>query len=475
MICRFPASERGTTRAAVGALALLILGSPALAQEVEKKITTVHCAIRDGERSIHVVDYEVPTSAARLLLHNLTVGNPHAKANKVGASGVFYEDDSKRTWLIVNSDMSFRRRLCSLSSLPPNGAILFPADIHFKLTNGSQVGSRIKRLVDDGRLHNTFIAFDGKDWYANIVFADGEEPDSRFTVGGYRLSAWITTSILAQEGHWVAHQSAASLEIIDSLERKNPYARPNFQNYHPIGLHRIEEAHAYGEVNWDESKYGLFPELRPVVERHLVSTDFGHTWQMQDWKILRPDVLPKGGSLVRVTCRDSKPVGKSIPQGVSVSEQIVRKVCDPGPAPGAKRGNREWVPRYFLTRAAVAMPLSFVDPPNKASDWHYLVHLKTSWLAMRIKATESPLRLEFAEFDSERILRRGELTQTPHFRLTNALYVDRHGRYLVWSFNDGEMTRFDLLDTRNSSTLTTAARKTLEEDFVLVSDARIPN
>jgi len=242
----------------------------------------VVCEVKDGSRALQVVSYDTKPMP-RLSAH--VGGTAHLM-------GVRYIDGMSATWLIEeNTGLSgYGRRLCALSSLPSGRAIVFPANMHFTISTGSEVGPNVERLISDVVVNNTLIAFDGTRWFVNAIRAVGEPANARHQVGKSKLSAWTTVFVKASNGKMIALQSATLQESVEPLIKGDKYL--------PRSAFAIQEIYAYGEtLPFDTEKFGSFDQLRPVVERTLESTNSGRTWQQVSWKLLDRTRVPGGGEL----------------------------------------------------------------------------------------------------------------------------------------------------------------------------------
>jgi len=251
----------------VSLLSVLLIGN-AYAMRYDIQVV---CEVRDGTRALQVVSYN-SNPMPRLSAH--VGGTAHLM-------GVRYIDQQSSTWLIEQNTglSSYGRRICRLSSLPPGRTIVFPANMLFTISTGSEVGPDVERLVNDVVVNNTFIAFNGHSWYVNTIKAIDEKRNVENRIGDIRLSTWTTTSMQVSGQKLVARQTAPLYESVAPLIKGDRYL--------PLSAFSIIAFHAYGEpLPFDTGKFGSFEELRPVVERTMESDDFGRTWHQAGWRRL---------------------------------------------------------------------------------------------------------------------------------------------------------------------------------------------
>ena len=175
-----------------------------------------------------------------------------------------------------------RQRLCRMSLIENNYQIIHPV---VNVYNRSQLSKKIKLLKKVGE-GNTII-FNGKQWYYTKIELNDNEDAKRYYLGYDKLSLWVTTEIKKYNNSLIAVQVAGLQSVVEKLEDRS---------YMPYSAYTILDMYAYNE-KVDFGDHGKFPELKPVVQRRLVSNDFGLSWKQLDWKVLDEQRVEAGSKL----------------------------------------------------------------------------------------------------------------------------------------------------------------------------------
>lgn len=133
------------------------------------------------------------------------------------------------------------------------------------------------------------------------LLEDHGYPGAKYLIGGQPLQRWITRALVPEGDRLIAVQVATSADRVAKARAMpgDTVADDEVRSY----AGSYAEQWAYGDVWRDKSlrvDYKRYPDLAPVVERRLVSTDDGKTWSLLDWRLLRPEVVPAGAQLQRI-------------------------------------------------------------------------------------------------------------------------------------------------------------------------------
>lgn len=249
-------------------VAALLFGSGAAYWYFHRYQIVVECMLGDDHRKIEVVRYSTRPIPSFF---------PHTGGPSVH-HGVRFRTQSGVKWVLAETwiDWRARKRICERSFVADGLVVIFPVVVYHAdrelpwYVSEYSVGPRGLLVLHDGK------------WKFQGAYLQNE--GSPHSLGDIALTPWTTTSVSVDGVRLVATQSAISKNESDVL-----LSRTGLPN-HPYSM---EEQYAFGE----ELDSGSFPELRPLVERRLVSGDFGRTWKVLDWKVLRLKAVPKGAEL----------------------------------------------------------------------------------------------------------------------------------------------------------------------------------
>lgn len=226
----------------------------------------VQCSKIDEDRKIEVVQYSI---------RPFPEFGPHIGGEAVN-HGIRFRTSFATEWVLEETWFTWRERsrVCERSLIVGDRMVIFPVKI--VRTNQEELPAKIEVLSTD---MYGMIVFDGRRWFYQSVAAGSETRASQYALGSEPLTPWTTNSVGIEGQRLIAWQSATLQKV----------AEAGIPNHPPW----TEEYYAFGE----KLDTGSFPELRPLVERRLASEDFGRTWKVLDWKVLRPEAVPKGAEL----------------------------------------------------------------------------------------------------------------------------------------------------------------------------------
>lgn len=262
----------------------------------------VLCEKRDGQRAVQVVRTHIRDHLADVLGRG--GGHNQLDIRFVDGDTAHFLTSGSKTH---NSDPNLLQmdRVCAISVVTQRVAIVAPIIVdpinweRFGIVRLPDVGYSFRQ--GDGSVLILGQGRNTRKYFQMIALPGDNLGEVSYRVGGQELLPWMTRELLVQDNRIIATQAAISADRIAKARAMpgDTAADDEVRNY----AKSYAEQWAYGDVWRDKSlrvDYKRYPDLAPVVERRLVSTDDGKSWSLLDWRLLRPEVVPAGAQLQRI-------------------------------------------------------------------------------------------------------------------------------------------------------------------------------